>query len=48
MHKKTQKKPEEQIQEVNVKGNWTFEPRNRKFILMNKKESSYHFKQKVN
>ena len=37
---------EEQILEVDVKGDWTFEPRNRKFILMNEKEISYHFKQK--
>ena len=37
---------EEQILEVNVKGDWTFEPRNRKFILMNEKEISYHFKPK--
>ena len=39
---------EEQILEINVKGDWAFEPRNRKFILMNEKEISYHFKQKVN
>ena len=39
---------EEQILEVNEKGDWTFEPRNRKFILMNEKEISYHLKQKVN